>query len=53
MNTEELREVEDFVKKIEDHRINRNKLYRVEEILFLVLCAIICGVEGWCYSSSR
>lgn len=48
MNTEELREgFEDFVKKIEDHRVNRNKLYSIEEILFLVLCAIICGAEGW------
>ncbi len=48
MNTEELREsFEDFVEKIKDYRIDRNKRHSVAEILFLTLIAIICGAEGW------
>ena len=38
---------EDFSSDLGDHRIERNKLHGVEEILFLSLCAIICGCEGW------
>lgn len=38
---------EDFSSDLGDHRIERNKLHGVEEILFLALCAIICGCEGW------
>jgi predicted transposase YbfD/YdcC len=45
---EDLREsFEDFSTHITDHRITRNKLHSVEEILFLTLTAIICGAEGW------
>jgi predicted transposase YbfD/YdcC len=45
---EEIREsFQDFSEKLGDHRINRNKRHSVEEILFLTLCALICGCEGW------
>jgi len=45
---EDVRETfQDFSDKITDHRINRNKLHPVSEILYLVLCATICGSEGW------
>ena len=48
METEDLREsFEDFISQINDHRLDRNKLYSVEEILFLTLSALICGAEGW------
>ncbi|WP_341763535.1 ISAs1 family transposase [Candidatus Tisiphia endosymbiont of Beris chalybata] len=48
MREEELREsFEDFINGINDHRVDRNKLHSVEEILFLTLTAIICGAEGW------
>lgn len=33
--------------EIEDPRVNRRKLHSVAEILFLVLCAVLCGVDGW------
>ena len=38
--------VDDFA-KLSDPRSQRNQLYSVEEILFLSLCACICGAEGW------
>src|SRR5262249_23763070 len=37
----------DFSSQIEDHRIDRHKLHSIEEILFLTLCALVCGCEGW------
>lgn len=37
----------DFAQKIPDHRLDRNKLYSVSEILFLTLAALISGCEGW------
>jgi predicted transposase YbfD/YdcC len=33
--------------EIEDPRINRHKMYPLEEILLLVLCASICGCETY------
>jgi len=33
---------------VEDPRIDRKKDYPLREILFLILCAVICGVESWC-----
>lgn len=46
---EDIRETfQDFSDGIIDHRIdNHNKRHAVSEILFLVLCAMICGSEGW------
>lgn len=41
----------DFFKKVPDHRIERKKLHRVEEILFLTFCATIAGCDGWMISS--
>lgn len=38
---------DDFRSEIEDHRLDRHKLHSVSEILFLVMCALICGCEGW------
>ncbi|RPJ68867.1 MAG: ISAs1 family transposase [Alphaproteobacteria bacterium] len=37
----------DFFKKIPDHRVDRQKLHSVEEILLVAFCAIIAGCEGW------
>jgi predicted transposase YbfD/YdcC len=38
---------EDFFSTIDDPRLDRSKLYLLEEILFLVLIATLAGVEGW------
>lgn len=37
----------DEFKGIEDPRVERCKLYSIEEILFLTLTAIVCGCESW------
>ena len=37
----------DFFKSVPDHRIERKKLYSVEEILLLSFCGVICGCDSW------
>jgi predicted transposase YbfD/YdcC len=37
----------DFFLKVPDHRINRKKLYLVEEILLIAFCGVIAGCESW------
>jgi len=37
----------DYFKNIKDPRIERNKLYPIEEILLITICGVICGAEGW------
>ncbi len=33
--------------EIPDPRIERSKLYPLQEILFIILCGSICGAESW------
>lgn len=37
----------DFFADLEDPRINRHKLYPLDEILFTTLCAYICDAQSW------
>ncbi len=37
----------DFFEDLEDPRIDRKKMYPVDEILLLTLSVVICGSEGW------
>lgn len=37
----------DYFSRIEDPRIDRHKLYPLEEIFLTILCAKICGAESW------
>ncbi len=37
----------DFLKGVPDHRIERRKLHKVEEILLIVFCGMVCGCESW------
>lgn len=37
----------DFFSTIPDHRINRKKLYPVEEIMLISFCGMIAGCEAW------
>ena len=37
----------EYFSRLEDPRIERKKLFPLDEILLVVLCAIICGAEGW------
>lgn len=47
MNTKEQEGFLDYFEDLEDPRIDRKKLYPVDEILLLTLAAVICGSEGW------
>lgn len=37
----------DHFSQIDDPRINRKKLYPLNEILLVTLCGVICGAESW------
>ena len=33
--------------QLEDPRIERKKLYSLQEILLVILCGSVCGAESW------
>lgn len=33
--------------KLEDPRLNRQKLHQLMDIIVIAICAVICGAEGW------
>jgi hypothetical protein len=37
----------DFFADLEDPRIDRHKLYSIDEILLTTLCAYICDAKSW------
>ena len=37
----------DQLSRIEDPRSTKNKLYPLEEILVLCICAVVSGADGW------
>ena len=37
----------DYFKDIKDPRIERKKLYPINEILLITISGLICGAEGW------
>jgi len=37
----------DFFADLPDPRIERTKLHKLEDILAVTICAVICGAEGW------
>lgn len=37
----------DYFDDLEDPRVSRTKIYPLNEILFVVICAIICGADSW------
>ena len=42
-----LRSIICIAKDIDDPRIERTKLHKLTDILFIVICAMICGFTGW------
>ena len=32
---------------VPDHRVDRGKFHRLDDMLFVPICAIISGAEGW------
>lgn len=47
MSTQDPEGFLDFFEDLEDPRIDRKKMYPMDEILLLTLTAVICGSEGW------
>lgn len=37
----------DFFKTVPDHRLDRRKIHKVEEILLVTFCGTIAGCDGW------
>jgi len=37
----------DFFADLPDPRVERTKLHKLEDILVITICAVICGAEGW------
>jgi hypothetical protein len=42
-----MKELKEYLGQIRDPRINRRKLHLLEDIVLLVLIAVICGCESW------
>jgi hypothetical protein len=36
-----------YIKSIEDHRVDANKEYELADIIFLTIAAVLCGAKGW------
>ena len=47
MNAKEKFGFLDYFDDLEDPRVNRTKVYPLNEVLFIVICAIICGADSW------
>jgi predicted transposase YbfD/YdcC len=39
--------LEEILQGISDPRLDRTKLHKLGDIIILVICAVICGAEGW------
>ena len=37
----------DFFADLPDPRVERTKLHKLEDVLAITICAVICGAEGW------
>ena len=37
----------EYFSKLEDPRVEGRTTYPLDEILFVALCTVICGGEGW------
>lgn len=47
MSTRITEEFKGCFSRLKDTRVDRKKLYSLEEILFIVLCGLICGAGSW------
>lgn len=44
---EKKKEFREYFAEIEDPRINRTKKHKLEDILFIAICGVICGANDW------
>src|SRR5215471_10613542 len=47
MEENHLRDLESIFAQVEDPRMERTKLHRLQDIIILAICGVICGAEGW------
>ncbi len=47
MEENNLRDLESLFVQVEDSRMERTKLHRLQDIIILAVCSVICGAEGW------
>ena len=37
----------DYFQELDDPRVERSKLHNLIDIVFIAICAVLCGAEGW------
>jgi hypothetical protein len=39
--------IEEHFSKMEDPRVERNKLHKLLDIIMITICGVICGADNW------
>jgi len=47
MEERDLRDLESLFAQVEDPRVERTKKHRLQDIIILAICGVICGADGW------
>ena len=47
MEANDLRDMESLFAQVEDPRMERTKLHRLQDIIILAICGVLCGANGW------
>ena len=47
MEANDLRDLESIFAQVEDPRMERTKLHRLQDIIILAICGVLCGADGW------
>jgi predicted transposase YbfD/YdcC len=47
MERGELRDLETLFAQVEDPRVERTKKHRLQDIIIIAICGVICGADGW------
>ncbi len=47
MEENDRQDLESLFAQVEDPRMERTKRHRLQDIIILAICGVICGAEGW------
>ena len=47
MGTKQVISLEKSFSNVQDPRVNRTKLHKLQDIIIIAICAVICGAETW------
>jgi hypothetical protein len=47
MQENDQRDLESLFAQVQDSRMERTKLHRLQDIIILAICGVLCGAEGW------